>query len=144
MGVKKYSLGVALTLCCAAVSGVAAPALPPPSPAPPEFVDRPYGPRPAPTPPRPSVVSNEEPTPLPRKWIVGGLAVAAVVGGALLFFGARAWRMSRLFGRQYLFPVRNEVAPRLGGERSGGLMAAASFGDSITPSPEPASKAKDT
>ena len=144
MGLNKYSLGVALAVCCAAASAMAAPALPPPSPSPPEFVDRPFGPKPAPTPPRPSVVSNEEPTPLPRKWIIGGLAVAAVVGGGLLFFGARAWRMSRLFGRQHFFPVREKVALRLGGERSGGLMAAASFGDSITPPPEPASKTKDT
>ena len=144
MGLKKHSLGVALALWCIVASAAGAPALPPPSPSPPEFVERPFGPKPAPTPPRPSVVSNDEPKPLPRKWILGGLGAGAIVGAALLFFGARAWQMSRLFGRQYLFPVPEKVALRLGGERSGGLMAAASFSDSSTQPPAPASKAKDT
>lgn len=97
----------------------ASPALPPPSASPPVFQERPFGPKPAPTPPRPSVVRTQTPEPLPRAWIVGGVAFGSIAGAAVLFFGIRAWRMSRLFGRQHLFPVRDQVALRLDGERSG-------------------------
>ena len=82
--------------------------------------------------------------PLPRKWIIGAGAFGAVAGGALLFFGVRAWRRSRLFGRQYRFTVPKNVAPRLGGERSGGLLASASFGEGGSRARAPSSPAKDT
>jgi hypothetical protein len=65
--------------------------------------------------------------------VLGGAAFVGLASAAILFFGIRAWRMSRLFGRQYLFPVRKEVALRLGGDRSGGLMATARFGDTARP-----------
>lgn len=102
-------------------------ALPPPSPSPPVFQNRPFGPLPAPTPPRPSVVRPRTPEPIARGPIVAGTAFAMLAGGAVLFFAIRAWRISRLFGRQYLFRVRDKVPLRFGGERSGGLMATASF-----------------
>ena len=107
----------------------AAVALPPPSPSPPVFQDRPFGPKPAPTPPRPSIVQTEPGRPIPRAWIVGGATFGAIAAAALMFFAVRAWQMSRLFGRQYLFPKPERVALRLGGERSGGLMATARFRD---------------
>ena len=102
--------------------------LPPPSTSPPVFADRPFGPRPAPTPPQPSVVRSQTAEPIPRSWIVGGMALGALVAGALLFFALRAWRMARIFGRQYRFPVPTHVAVRFGGERSGGLLATTRFG----------------
>ena len=67
---------------------------------------------------------------LPRNVVIGIALFGAIVGAGLLFFGIRVWRMSRLFGRQYRFPVRAEVPLRFGGERSGGLVATASFGES--------------
>ena len=140
------SLGLArlflIALLCATAAG-AAPSLPPPSPSPPVFEPRPFGPLPAPTPPQPSVVRTLSPDPLPRKWVIGAGAVGALAGGALLFFGIRAWRMSRLFGRQYRFPVPKNVALRLGGERSGGWLATARFGESGDGA-RSESKAKDT
>jgi hypothetical protein len=148
MGVTNRWLGICgaalMTLVSTAAELSAAPALPPPSPSPPVFEPKPYGPLPAPTPPRPSVVRNDPPRPLPRKWIIGAAAFGAVAGGALLFFGVRAWRMSRLFGRQYRFAVRENVPLRLGGERSGGLLASASFADATSRAPRTASKPKDT
>ena len=124
------SLGTArLIALFMATAAAAAPSLPPLSPSPPVFEPRPFGPAPPPTPPQPTVVRNVSPNPLPRKWIVGAGALATVAGGALLFFGIRVWRTSRLFGRQYRFPVPDEVALRLGGERSGGLLATARFGE---------------
>ena len=146
MGVIKLSRTtrqIALAVICATSIPPTASALPPPSPSPPVFEDRPFGPKPAPTRPQPSVVRSEAPRPIPRKWILAGAAVGAVVGGALLLFGIRAWRTSRLFGRQYRFPVRERVALRLGGERSGGLVAAASFAGNSGRAAEPGSKAKD-
>ena len=129
MLVKLPRSQVAAVLLLACAFAPSAPALPPPSPSPPVFQDRPFGPKPAPTPPRPSVVRSELRERLPRAWIVGGAAFVTVVAAAVLFFAIRAWRISRLFGRQYLFPVREKVALRLGGERSGGLVATARFGD---------------
>lgn len=101
--------------------------LPPPSTSPPVFEDRPFGPKPPPTPPQPSVVRSAAGKPIPRSWIFGGVAFGAVGAGVVLFFALRAWRMARLFGRQYRFPVRAKVAVRLGGERSGGLIATTQF-----------------
>ena len=124
---------IVATICIFLVLASPAGALPPPSPSPPLFQDRPFGPRPAPTPPRPSVVRSDLRQPIPRGWIVAGAGFAVLAGGAILFFAIRAWRVSRLFGRQYLFPVREKVALRLGGERSGGLMATARFGDAAAP-----------
>lgn len=138
----KRSLGMARALLIAllfATAAGAAPSLPPPSPSPLVFEPRPFGPAPPPTPPQPSVVRNLPPNPLPREWIIGGGAFGALAGGALLFFGVRAWRMSRLFGRQYRFPVPNNVVLRLGGERSGGSLATARFGENGS-----VSKPKDT
>ena len=128
---------------CVCVLAPLAPALPPPSPSPPVFQDRPFGPKPPATPPRPSIVRTQVPTPFPREWVIGGAAVGVVGGAALLFFAIREWRMSRLFGREYRFPVRNNVSLRLGGERSGGLMATARFGES-SPSARDRSEAKQT
>ena len=134
---------VSLIALLFATAAEAAPALPPPSPSPPEFVQRPFGPTPPPTPPRPSVVRIGTPTPLPRKWIIGAGVFGALTGGALLFFGIRAWQTSRLFGRQYRFPVRENVALRLGGERSGGCQATTRFGNRDSRLGAP-SKPKDT
>ena len=118
----------AVVLFCA-LGVTAAPAqLPPPSTSPPDFRDRPFGPKPPPTPPRPSVVRSDAPKPIPRSWILGGAVFGALVAGGLLFFALRAWRMARIFGRQYHFPVPEKVAVRLGGERSGGLLATTRFG----------------
>ena len=125
---------VAVLLLATFVFAPSASALPPPSPSPPVFQDRPFGPRPAPTPPRPSVVRMKTREPLPRAWILGGVAFGSFACAGVLFFGIRVWRASRLFGRQHLFPVRDNVALRLGGERSGGLIATSRFG----------SEAKDT
>ena len=132
-------------ICLFALAPVvpAAPELPPPSPSPPVFVNRPFGPKPAPTPPRKSVRRTDPAEPLPRKLIVGLGLFGAVVGGGLLFFGARVWRMSRLFGRQYRFPVRAEVPLRFGGERSGGLVATATFAESGSRDGDAGSKPKD-
>ncbi|CAA9232294.1 MAG: hypothetical protein AVDCRST_MAG42-1195 [uncultured Chthoniobacterales bacterium] len=139
---KARRLYYAALLGCALILAPALAALPPPSPSPPVFQDRPFGPKPAPTPPRPSVVQSDAPRPIPRSWIVAGAAIGALGGAALLFFAFRAWRMARLFGRQYRFPVSGNVALRLGGERSGGLSATASFGKNAPPSGA-ASKPKD-
>ena len=140
---KVRRLRYAAVLCCAVVLTPALPAQSPPaSPSPPLFQDRPFGPKPAPTPPRPSVARTEAGESMSRSWIVAGAALGALAGGALLFFGFRASRMARLFGRQYRFPVRSKVALRLGGERSGGLMATASFRADAPPAAA-ASKAKD-
>ena len=142
----KRSLRVARAILIAllfATAAGAAPSLPPPSPSPPVFEPRPFGPAPPPTPPQPSVVRSQPPNPLPRKWIVGAGAFGAVAGGALLFFGIRAWRTSRLFGRQYRFPVPKDIPLRLGGERSGGSLATARFGENGAGS-APVSKPKDT
>lgn len=139
---KARALCGAALLSCAVVLPSAVAELPPPSPSPPVFEDRPFGPRPAATPPRPSVVRSEGREPIPRSWIAAGAAFAAVAGAALLFFAFRAWRMARLFGRQYRFPVRQKVALRLGAERSGGLMATATFGENA-PRANAVSKAKD-
>ena len=118
---------LAAVLFCTAAVTPALPELPPPSTSPPVFQDRPFGPKPPPTPPRPSVVRSDAPEPIPRSWILGGVGFAAVVAGALLFFAFRAWRMARIFGRQYRFPVPAKVAVRLGGERSGGLLVTTRF-----------------
>ena len=119
---------VAALLLVTFVFAASAPALPLPSPSPPVFQDRPFGPRPAPTPPRPSVVRMQKREPLPRAWIIGGVALGSLACAGVLFFGIRVWRTSRLFGRQHLFPVRDKVALRFGGERAGGLMATSRFG----------------
>ena len=118
---------LAAVLFCAVAVAPALSELPPPSTSPPVFQDRPFGPKPMPTPPQPSVVRPEASEPIPRSWIVGGVAVGALVAGAMLFFALRAWRMARIFGRQYRFPVPAKVAVRLGGERSGGLLATTRF-----------------
>ena len=128
-GARRLSILAAVLFCAVTVPPAVA-ELPPPSTSPPEFRDRPFGPKPPPTPPRPSVVRSESPERLPRSWILGGAAFGALIGGGLLFFAFRAWRMARIFGRQYRFPVPAKVAVRLGGERSGGLMATTRFATS--------------
>ena len=147
MGVRNRSLGtaaqIALALLFAVMITPALPALPPPSPSPPQFEERPFGPKPAPTAPRPSVVRQNPVKPWPRQLILPAAAGGALVGAALLIFGVRAWRRVRIFDRQYVFRVRDEVALRLGGERSGGMVASTTFGDSASRAPEAALKSKD-
>jgi hypothetical protein len=140
-GVARRS-AVALLLY-AAMTASALPSLPPPSPSPPEFQERPFGPRPAPTAPRPSVVRQNPERPWPRKLILPAAAGGGVVSAALLFFAVRAWRRSRVFDRQYVFRPREKVALRLGAERSGGLLASASFGGSASRTADRALKSKD-
>ena len=123
---RRLSTLAALLFCVIAATPAVA-ELPPPSTSPPVFQDRPFGPKPPPTPPQPSVVRPGSADPIPRSWILGGIAFGGVVAGAILFFALRAWRMARIFGRQYRFPVPANVALRLGGERSGGLLATTRF-----------------
>jgi len=100
-----------------------------PSPSAPLFVPRPFGPVPPSTPARSRRANaDEERKPIPRTWIIGGVAASALVIAALFFFAARAWQSSRFFARQYRFPTGPDVAQRLGGKRSGGHMATANFG----------------
>ena len=134
---------LAAALSCAVAVAPALAELPPPSTSPPVFQDRPFGPKPPPTPPQPSVVGSGASEPVPRAWILGGAAFGALVVGGVLFFALRAWRMARIFGRQYRFPVPAKVAVRLGGERSGGLMATTRFAANA-PTVPAGSKPKDS
>ena len=100
------------------------PALPPPKPAEPLFQERPFGPLPeaSETPP-PRKVETVEEEPIPRAWIIGGVAAAVLALAGILYGSARAWHSSNLFDQQYRFPVNNKPALRFGGARCGGHMA---------------------
>jgi hypothetical protein len=77
------------------------------------------------------LVPHREPIPLAWK-IAIALGVLAICSG-LLLISMRVWRSSNLFDRQYRFPKASTAALRLGGNRSGGLMASIKFGDRAGP-----------
>ncbi|HEX8279832.1 MAG TPA: hypothetical protein VF551_00525 [Chthoniobacterales bacterium] len=117
--------------------------VPSPSASKPIFQPRPFGPVPPAkeTPPRPMDVDDEKP--IPRGWIIGGVAAAVLAAAALLYGASRAWRSSNLFDRQYRFPADGDVALRFGGQKSGGHMATTRFEENRTPGKE-RSKSKKT
>jgi len=122
--------------------GAALAQLPPPTPAKPDFQDRPFGPIPPSTPtPSPKRLLEEPSKPIPRGWIIGGIVAAVLATVALLYGCWRAWRASNLFDRQYRFPKAEAAKLRFGGNKCGGLMATVDFGKSRrAPEPAPASK----
>ena len=84
----------------------------------------------------------EEHKPLPREWIIGGVAASVLLGVAILYGSLRAWRSSNVFGRQYRFPVSREAALRLGALKSGGHLATVQFGPRASPPAAVVSEAK--
>jgi hypothetical protein len=54
---------------------------------------------------------------------MGGAVALALIAAFLLYFAAKAWRASNIFGRKYRLPSPETAAVRFGGNRSGGLMA---------------------
>ncbi len=64
--------------------------------------------------------------PIPLQWKLAAVAGVLVVSLGVLRRASRSWRKWNLFDRQYRFPIR-EVAPRLGGTRSGGCTATIEF-----------------
>ena len=126
-------------------SATAAPAaLPPPSPSPPVFQDRPFGPKPAPTPPRPSVVRarTRRADPAQLDSSAGLPSPRWRVAAAPRLRGPRVANVAAIRQAASASPFAASVALRLGGERCGGLLATASFGESSRPAPV-ASEAKD-
>jgi hypothetical protein len=102
--------------------------LPAPAPAEQLFKERTFGPLPPPTQtPGPRRFEADE-EPIPRGWVIGGIAAALLVVGATLYGSARAWRSSNLFDREYRFPENSNPALRLGGSRCGGHMATINVG----------------
>ena len=127
-----HSLGAAaVVLAIMIVAAAAAPPLPPPSPSGSEgLVLRHIGVIPSPTPTpihRPKIEDDEPERPLPRSWVIAGAIAAALALVGITYGATRVWRSSNLFDRQYRFPRAEEVAVRLGGEKSGGHMATVSF-----------------
>ena len=109
--------------------------LPPPEPANPLFKGRPFGPVASATPiPQKKRNVFEEEKPIPREWIIAGIAAGVLLTAAVLYGSARRWRESNLFDRQYRFPPVGQAAARFGAEKCGGHMATVRFG----------SEAKDT
>jgi hypothetical protein len=114
-----------------------------PEPAAPLFQDRPFGPRPPPTPtPERKKIDTEDEKPIPLSWIIGGASAAVMAIALLLFFAAGRWRSSNLFDRQYRFPLVQNPPLRFGGKKSGGHLARIQFGPEILPAVE-SSKTKD-
>lgn len=64
---------------------------------------------------------------IPRKYVVGGAAVAAFISVFLMSRALNRWHNSNLFDRAYRFPVRGDAAFRLGARRSGGRLAQIDF-----------------
>ena len=97
---------------------------PPPQPAEPLFQERGFGPVPeeTQTPPQKKFDTEEE-KPIPREWIIGGIAATVLAIAGILYGSARAWHSSNIFDQQYRFPVNANPALRFGGLRSGGHMA---------------------
>ncbi len=107
------------------------PPLPPPQPAEPLLQERPFGPLPEATEtPPPKKFEDEDEKPIPRGWIIGGVAAAVLALAGILYGSARAWHSSNLFDQQYRFPVNDKPALRFGGQRCGGHMATIRSGDS--------------
>ncbi|MGI9086179.1 MAG: hypothetical protein ACR2HH_00315 [Chthoniobacterales bacterium] len=129
---KLHSLGhngcllLALAFCLTSASPLPA-ASPTPLPAPKSagslFKERPFGPLPPPTEAPVKRFDLEEEKPIPREWIIGGVAVGLLILALILWGSARAWRSSNLFDQQYRFPENPAPALRLGGTRSGGHLA---------------------
>ena len=61
--------------------------------------------------------------PIPRGWIIAGVAIAVLAVAAGLYITLKAWRSANLFERKYRFPNAGNAALRFGGTRNGGLMA---------------------
>lgn len=97
--------------------------LPPPAPAGSLFQERAIGAIPRPETPLPKRHNPEDEKPIPREWIIGGIAAAVLVIAGILFRSARAWRSSNIFDQQYRFPVNDNPALRFGAHRCGGHMA---------------------
>ncbi len=101
--------------------------LPRPSPSAPDFKERPFGPVPPPT-PTPMRKKIEPPAePIPKGWIIAGIAVVALGVAAFLYGSARQWHSENLFDRQYRFPRNKNVAARFGAKRCGGHLATVRF-----------------
>jgi hypothetical protein len=101
--------------------------LPRPSPSEPLLQERPYGPVPPPT-PTPMRKKIEPPgPPIPKGWIIGGIAFVAIAVAGFLYGSARQWHSSNLFDRQYRFPRAKNVAARFGAKRCGGHLATVRF-----------------
>ena len=98
--------------------------LPPPQPAEQLFQEKPFGPLPEATQtPPPKKFDTVEEEPIPRAWVIGGVAAAVLALAGILYGSARAWHSSNLFDQQYRFPVNEKPALRFGGQRCGGHMA---------------------
>jgi len=81
-----------------------------------------------PTSPPPAFAQPHAPRkPIPLQWKLAIVAGTLIVSLGVLRFASRAWRKWNLFDRQYRFPVQENVAPRLGGTRSGGCTATIDF-----------------
>lgn len=114
-----------LLLTVASLDAAAPTPFPPPSSAGQLFEERGFGPLPLPTqtPPPPKRFDSEEEKPIPREWIMAGLATVALAVAGIIYGSARAWRSSNIFDQQYRFPANEHPALRFGGPRGGGHMA---------------------
>jgi hypothetical protein len=117
---------------------------PPPQPAESLFHERGFGPTPEPTQALPSQkFDTEDEKPIPREWIIGGVAATVLAIAGILYGSARAWHSSNIFDQQYRFPVNDNPALRFGGLRCGGHMATIRLDGSPDRKPATALSAED-
>jgi hypothetical protein len=133
-----------IVLMGAGLFAASPPPLPPPQPAEQLFQEKPFGPQPEATEtPPPKKFDTVEEEPIPRAWIIGGVAAVVLALAGILYGSARAWHSSNLFDQQYRFPVNDKPALRFGGQRCGGHMARISLDDSTDRKRATALKAED-
>jgi hypothetical protein len=73
--------------------------------------------------------------PIPTSWKIAAAMVVVAIASVVLWISVRVWRASNLFDRQYRFPAVQSAALRLGGTRSGGLVASTKFRNRAGPAP---------
>ncbi|MGI8820569.1 MAG: hypothetical protein ACR2ID_06870 [Chthoniobacterales bacterium] len=123
-GLRRHFILVLLLILAVIPSVRAQSGLASPSPTAPIFEVRPFGPIPPPEEPPPThITSEDEEKPFPRGGLIAGAVVVLLALLLLIWSALRAAQSSNLFGQQYRFPQPGEAKLRLGGQKSGGLMA---------------------